>query len=537
MIGTEKGVALYDPSEQLDGDASPNVSIKYMQTDAKTIFPLNENQRLSYQENSLDFHFNVISFDSERRLRYYYKLEGYDQDWQTIEIPQQNFVRYTNLPPGDYKFFLKASLDNNLMSEVVSSANIRLARPVYLQTWFLLSVIGFFLLLGYATNSLLNQKKNESKLKYIISEKVEEIQGKELQFRAVWNSTQDAISLSTVDGVYVSVNPSFCELTGLSEQALIGQPYQIIFKDPEFAKTIQIPELNRKEVDAKVAFQTLAPYHSGEKYIEGVISILEIPGFDEPLVMSVIRDVSERKAYETDLIEARDRAEESNRLKSNFLANMSHEIRTPINGIIGMTELLLVKNEHNPELKDNLNDIIQSSERLLDTINAILNLSKIESNRMSIKFELLDITDIVAKVLVPMKALAFKKGLLLSAKYERRPIEIPTDRYLLEMILNNLIGNAVKYTDEGMVQVQVFENAANVIIEIKDTGIGISEEFQKNLFKPFMQESMGLDRKYEGTGLGLSIAKRLIDLINASIEVSSVKGQGSTFRLIIPSKA
>ena len=234
-----------------------------------------------------------------------------------------------------------------------------------------------------------------------------------------------------------------------------------------------------------------------------------------------------------------ERAENSEKAKEQFLANMSHEIRTPLNAILGMTRLLLEKNPREDQLRY-LNAISESSDNLLVIINDILDLSKIEAGKIlfeKIVFSPKERTETVVNTLL-FQAMA--KGLELDFQTDPDvPERVEGDPYRLNQVLINLVGNAIKFTDQGKVLIHTqLESQDDKAIQLKfsvsDTGIGISKDKLQHIFNMFTQESSSTTRKFGGTGLGLAICKRLIELQGGRIEVESEMNKGSVFSFVIP---
>lgn len=253
-------------------------------------------------------------------------------------------------------------------------------------------------------------------------------------------------------------------------------------------------------------------------------------------IYGVNQDVTERKEVEKELIKSKETAEKSNRLKTEFLAQMSHEIRTPINTILNFSGLLKaeISNKLSDELSESFSIIENAGKRLIRTIDLILNMSQVQTDTFELHFKEVDIYDDVINLLaIEYLKLADKKGIKLETYKATPDTKIKADEYTTIQIFENLLNNAFKYTEKGAVTVKVFNDSdKHLIVEVSDTGIGISDEFQQNLFRPFMQEEGGYTRKYEGNGLGLALVSRYCELNNAKIDVSSKKGVGTKFTVV-----
>ena len=223
------------------------------------------------------------------------------------------------------------------------------------------------------------------------------------------------------------------------------------------------------------------------------------------------------------------------RLKDAFLANMSHEIRTPLTGIIGFADLL---GEEVPEANREAVEIIRrSGRRLMETLNSVLDLSRLESRTMELRVKPVRLVERVRAAFDMFRVQAEGKGLRLEVRASEEGLAVEADRLALDRVLNNLLSNAIKFTAEGGVTVTASAMGEQVEIAVSDTGVGIDEASLPHLFKAFYQESSGLNRGYEGSGLGLAITKQLVDLMRGEIEVESEKGRGTTFRLRLPRAA
>lgn len=237
-----------------------------------------------------------------------------------------------------------------------------------------------------------------------------------------------------------------------------------------------------------------------------------------------------------DLKAAVKKAESADRLKSAFLATMSHELRTPLNSIIGFTGILLQKmvGPLSEEQEKQLRMVQGSARHLLELINDVLDISKIEADQILLIMEKFDINDSIQKSVDKIRPMAEKKGLQMLVDVTPQKMPLTSDRRRVEQILINLVNNAVKFTETGYVKITGQVGGDFYTVSVIDTGIGIKEEDIENLFKPFRQIDSGITRQYEGTGLGLSICKKLIDLLGGTITVSSEPGKGSIFAFTLP---
>ncbi|MDY0286495.1 MAG: response regulator [Bacteroidia bacterium] len=261
---------------------------------------------------------------------------------------------------------------------------------------------------------------------------------------------------------------------------------------------------------------------------------------NEKEVMCIIRDVSERKEHEKQLRIALENAEQANLAKSLFLANVSHEIRTPLNAILGFSEVLIDKIEQ-PIYKSHLRTIISSGKTLLHLINDILDLSKIEAGKIEIENEPMRLDRVVHEIKQIFHTKISAKNLVFNATIDNNlPAFLALDEVRIHQILFNLVGNALKFTEKGFVKLNISgkisrdKKRVNLTIRVEDTGIGIPEAQQEDIFLSFTQQSGQSTRKYGGTGLGLAITKRLVEKFNGTITLDSSVGKGSVFSVYIP---
>lgn len=251
----------------------------------------------------------------------------------------------------------------------------------------------------------------------------------------------------------------------------------------------------------------------------------------------VLRNINDRKQMEVELTKSKEAAEAANRMKSSFLANMSHEVRTPMNAILGFSDLLIRGNPEEHETKQYLEVIHSSSVQLLNLINDIIDISLIESGQLKISFSSFRIKKVFDQVLTLQKLAATQHGLKLiieNSNIEAADVEILSDESRIVQVLNNLVGNAIKFTHEGSITIGFNLSDNDVHFYVRDTGIGIPHDYLNVIFERFRQVDERYSRKYGGTGLGLSICKSVVEMIGGQISVESELGKGSVFYVKIP---
>ncbi|QOJ30025.1 MAG: PAS domain S-box protein [Ignavibacteriales bacterium] len=351
--------------------------------------------------------------------------------------------------------------------------------------------------------------------------------------RAVLQSPVSVI-ITDPDGIVEFVNPRFTEVTGYSEEEILGRKPAIL-EHEFFSKDIynEIRETINTGKDWKG--ELLNRKKDGSLYWESTyISPVLNPEGDIINVISVGEDITERKKNIEELITAKVKAEEMSKLKSSFLANMSHELRTPLVAINGFAEILA--EETSGELNKMAVGILRGGRRLSETLNLILDLAKIESGAMQLSPQKLDVCAETREAAELFRAEAEKKGLRYEVFCPDEKLFLKVDPKVLRSAINNLINNAIKYTSTGSLEVRlIYKEPGAMILTVKDTGIGIDQAHHESIFEEFRQVSEGHGRNFEGTGLGLSIVKKLIIAHGGTITVESEPGKGSTFTVTLPS--
>ncbi|HPN37326.1 MAG TPA: ATP-binding protein, partial [Melioribacteraceae bacterium] len=362
----------------------------------------------------------------------------------------------------------------------------------------------------------------------------------EERFRMLAENVPGIIYLSKNDKNYsiIYLNDQFTNITGYEKDLFIE--HKMTFND------IVLPEdglKNKVEVDKAIEegrsyhFKYRIKHKNGNiLWLEEYGSAIIVEGKNDMLFEGFILDVTERIFDEQKLILAKEQAEKSDKLKSEFLAQMSHEIRTPINTILSFSSLLRdeLEDKIDEELKSCFSSMSSAGRRIIRTIDLILNMSEVQAGIYDYVSKYVNVsTDLLDPVRNELIYVAIEKGLEFKVNILTDDLFIWADEYTVGQIINNLVDNAIKYTEKGKVEINIYRNIeGKLVIEVKDTGIGISIDYFSSLFTPFSQEEQGYTRKFEGNGLGLALVKKYCELNNADIEVESEKGIGSIFRVI-----
>lgn len=272
--------------------------------------------------------------------------------------------------------------------------------------------------------------------------------------------------------------------------------------------------------------------HDGQ-LIDIELTAIPIVYDGQDAVQVVVRDITERKRQEMELISAKDRAEQSDKLKDAFIANISHEIRTPLNVILGYSNLIMT--EFRARIREDeiafFESIERGGQRLMRTVEHILNISSIQVGSFELRPEAIELNSRIQKLILDLQSFATEKGLSLELHSECEQAYVHADRYCIDQALTNLIDNAIKFTNRGGVTIRVYAMDQRIGIDVTDTGIGISSEYLPKVFNVFSQEITGYTRPFEGLGLGLALTRRYIEMNGGSVTVKSRKGVGTTFTL------
>jgi len=365
-----------------------------------------------------------------------------------------------------------------------------------------------------------------------------ELEISEVRYRRLFETAHDGILILDASTAKVlDVNRFMVELLGYTREHFLGKElWEIgVFKDAESSKAA----MATLQKAGKIRYEDLPLEHKDGRHIPvEFVSNVYREG-RRSVIQCNIRDITDRKRAELELAKAKADAEAANRAKSEFLANMSHEIRTPMSAILGFADMLLHKTKEECDQLGCIQIIRRNARHLLELINEILDLSKIEAMQMTVEHISCDLPALLSEIVSLMRPRSLEKGLGFALTFQGAiPRFIQSDPSRLRQILVNLLGNAVKFTQVGKIDMRISDEGAggpNIMlrVDVIDSGIGMAPEQLARLFRPFTQGDESITRKFGGTGLGLTISRRLAKLLNGDIGVTSEIGIGSTFTLKI----
>ncbi|HLP62022.1 MAG TPA: two-component regulator propeller domain-containing protein, partial [Candidatus Deferrimicrobium sp.] len=582
-FGGVSGLTAFFPHEVTRNPHAPPIEITSFQKLNKQMFsgkPLSgvTELKLTYKDYVISFEFAALDFAAPEKNQYAYKMEGFDKQWMTTDS-KKRFATYTNLDPGEYVFRVKGSNNHGVWNEKDAEVTITIMPPFWKTSWFriftVMIIVGL-ILLSYMiwVRKIQGQKKKLEELVYI---RTRDLQLKKEELEKINNIVKVInAEVTLADFLESLLRETFGFEAGEQASALVfdeetkmynceasvGQgtersedlgwsPEELEIKYIQQAKEISndvflserigmngkkcaalaIQVRIKEKLAGYLIFDNLRPrVVLDDKNIELLRNLKDhiISAFTRDKLLMELKNANDRVEKE------RLAAEKANRFKGDFLARMSHEIRTPMNSIIGFIEMLL-DTDLNEEQRDYMRTINQSGESLLLLINDILDFSRVESGQLTLESIDFDPEVMAFDVCELMRPRIGSKPVDIFCRIEDKvPSNVKGDPARYRQVLINLLGNAVKFTHKGEIELRITvdsETRSHVTLHatIKDTGIGIDKEIQENIFEVFQQGLRSISRKYGGSGLGLPICKQISKLLGGDVWVESEPDIGSTF--------
>ena len=575
-IATAKGIGVYRPALDVHPSVTTPLALRHATF-----------RQSNFGANEIDIEYAALSFINERKVRYRYRLEGYD-DWS--QPTRETAVRYNNLPAfllaRDYVFEVTTVDERGVPSSAPLHYHFTVKPALWFRWWTLLLALllvsgAIFVVGRYRTTALERQNRE---LEEIVRSRTEEIATQAEELRTLDHIVQVINREVSLERLLEALLDGGLMLFPKAEKAAFlvfdrtGETCEVVASSGYDAELLRGLRFTMEEAVRRYA-------ESAEYLGEGVYltrNVARLAGSEktghlpQPKAMLsmevalggmlegflVFDNFTDANAFESSDVEKLSRfrqhaisaiakarllrelemknreAEQASQAKSAFLANMSHELRTPLNSIIGFSEILVDRLENQTDAKfvNFMRLILASGQHLLTLINDILDLSKIEAGKMEIYNETVNLQGIVEGVCTIMRPLSAKKSISFNLDLPKSPVLIETDAGKLKQVLYNLLSNAVKFSPSGttVYVAAALDDDSRLHLSVRDEGIGIAPEHQSVIFEEFRQLDSSARRKYEGTGLGLSLVKRLVELQGGSVSVASRIGEGSTFSIVLP---
>lgn len=368
----------------------------------------------------------------------------------------------------------------------------------------------------------------------------ERLDAQNIFLNSLLESLPNPIFYKGVDGRFIGCNRNFAQILGVPRESIIGCTAEEVFPT-SLAETLVHTDQLVMSTQCPHSYEfTLTMPEGALRWFLAEKAVFTDADTTVGGLVGMLVDITERKALECSLVEAKNQAEVANRAKSEFLANMSHEIRTPLNGILGMLQLLGTT-KPTYEQKEYLQAAVKSTNRLTRLLTDILDISRIEANKLQIVPANFEIRNLKTSILEIFSLAAMEKGIRLDFDIDARlPQMLRGDEARLHQIMFNLVGNAIKFTEEGHVLVEVVmlpyatATRTRVLFQVSDSGIGISDDMLKDIFEPFVQAENTYTRRFQGAGLGLPIVRRLVRLLESELAIDNTPGEGTTVCLSVP---
>jgi PAS domain S-box-containing protein len=383
------------------------------------------------------------------------------------------------------------------------------------------------------------ERAEESELKLRL--KNEELENRNIFIQTILDHLPIGLALNSInDGHRIYMNKKFEEIYGWTSDEItsIESFFENVYPDKAYREQLIeriMTDINSGDPE-RMHWENISVTRKDET--KRIVDAVNIPLLKQNTMVSTAMDVTALHQIQNDLIMAKEKAEEGDRLKSAFLANMSHEVRTPLNSIIGFSELLADPDFDEHEKNEFIQHIISNGNNLLNIISDIVDISKLETGKVTFHIKHVNACQFISKVYDRFSMLAVTKNieLVLTLPHSVEEIFVLADTDRLSQVFNNLIGNALKFTIGGYIEIGYLSQGNKVEFFVKDTGIGIPVQYQDIIFDRFRQVEEDKTRKYGGNGLGLAISKNLVELMSGNIWVKSQPGHGSEFYFTLPAE-
>ena len=404
------------------------------------------------------------------------------------------------------------------------------------------TLFALFSIVILSSSSVLESIETYDKMRILNNELQKHAQKSQELYQDIFENAPIAIFRTDPQGRFLKLNPMYAKLAGYESAEEMAEKVTDIARQLYVTPSDRLEYLKNLEKEGAVFnYEVLLKRTDGKPFWASMNSrVVKDENNNVLYVDGFLRDITEKKQARYALVRAKEDAEAASRAKSEFLANMSHELRTPLNGILGMMQLVEMSGL-NTKQQGYIDNAIKSGQRLTELLSNILDLSKIEKGRMVLEEKPVLIRRVIQSIAEIFAVTCFEKGITFDVFVDERiPQSVMGDDIRIKSILFNLVGNAVKFTEQGQVKLDAYllnDDTAGIIrvlFIVRDTGVGIADEAQARIFEPFVQAEGCYTRKFEGAGLGLSVVRRMLDLMGGTLCFDSVEGKGSSFYTSVP---
>jgi len=538
-IGTDLGLTCYKPEYNHRKIPVPKIMLYDLEDSKGVQYYLEDNNSISYADNTLIFNFRGISFVNEELMVYKYKLEGYDNDWQEIKQSMLDKVKYVDVDPGEYRLIVMVKNSSGEWSEVKKSGMININSPFYKSMWFAVLILVLF---GGAVGSFVkikDQKYQNTKLEKEIRNRKrieQDLIDSKRKYQDIVELLPEAIYETDIEGKLTYVNSHGLNLLGFTyEDFLKGVNVKDIISSDEHSRI----EENRARVLGNQfinRFEYTCISNDGIKIPLSINAVPIIVDGKAVGIRGVAIDMSENKKAEASLIKYADDLEALNASKDKFFSIVAHDLKNPFQGLLGFSDFL--HNDYDSltedEKKEYIGYIRSISRNAYNLLDNLLQWSRLQTGRFEVVQVRLNLFAELNSVIELLISNALRKRISL-LNYVDKKIFIKTDSNMLNSVLQNLISNAIKFTNKnGEVRIESDISDGFVTVKIIDNGVGMSEEEMGKLFKIDQHLSSVGTMNETGTGLGLLLCKEMIELNGGKILVESDAGKGSEFSFSLP---
>jgi PAS domain S-box-containing protein len=513
-----------------------------------------------YGPNVYEISLHALEFTAPAKNVFKYRLKGFETQWN--EIKGKSKVIYTNLSPATYVFELKVANSDYIFGSNTARFELEIIPPFYLTNTFYASVLVLTAVIIFLGVNYRERKLREinEQLETEVQKRTRQLEKNEFIFKQISDNAADLISMLDREGIIIYASPSHHLLLGYQPEELDSKNV-FDFMHEEDLDRIKA-EISKLKEEGSITFSEYRLRHKNGTWrsYQTAGSVIRNDEIDDLRFVMISHDITRQKRIENYLIESKNEAQRANQAKSAFLAGISHELRTPLNAILGFSQILVKETNLTPKQAAYVETMLKSGNHLLDMINEVLDISRIEAGRMPVNYDNFSLKQLFKDIENIFRLDIQQKGLELHTFYE---VGLPdycfTDAGKLRQVLINLIGNALKFTENGYIRLHVSSESIqmhpklqwNELVQaaehshstgsrrlalkvvVEDTGRGIPSNKLQQIFEPFQQANA--EKNYnEGTGLGLAISSRLLKLLGGSVDVKSDVNKGSIFECLIP---